>query len=783
MRYLILTCLFFCGCTSLFLKANELPLEEPAETIPCSHPDFDALIAIYNSTNGANWTRNFGWVDGAAGTDCNVCQWEGVTCNPDNRVTRIRLNFNNMIGPLPPELGDLSELISFEAGNSGLTGNIPAEIGQLTKCTLFWACCNDLSGTLPDLSSMISLETFSLPANTLTGPFPTELVNLPNLHSIYLNQNNLSGPIPNLSPLAPTLELLYLGDNNFTGPYPVLGTMPLLEVLDIEQIAWSGPLPPAYNPDNLPMLRELDLRGCGINENLPVYWSGFTQMNDLYLSDNQFTGPLPDSWSAFSDIRYLWLDNNNLEGCYPASWQAMCNPGGVFITKFDGNPLLPDGGSFLFWRDEFCGNGTPCSEDCPPDLIITEEIDILDWLEEYPDCTVLQGNLTVDGVSSNDLNVLDQLTHVGGTITYRNANASRIRGIDNIVYAGGLTIFNYPNLTSFGNSVSGPALALETIAGDLQLINLPSLQSMDRLSGLTQAERIYLVNTGFPDLESLRQVNAVRVLSLESNADMLRLWEDISNRNGVNGYLLDTLNIVSNPLLASIDYGPIGEVRLGLGILGNPQLTDCAIAPVCDGLASTIETTFVFANAGDCLDLPALEAACLALPVSWMNFTATARQKTVDLTWTTAAETNNGGFTVQRSIDGRVWNGLADVPATYAGPDGLHRYAFTDENPPGGELLYRIRQNDLDGREDFSAVQSVFMESAGSRVFPNPASDRFTLVAAAAQSVGIHTADGRMIRTVQHNGPRSQVQREGLKSGVYWLRFSASGEVVRLVIR
>lgn len=783
MRYLILLFLFFCGFTSTIAKANELPREEPSETILSCHPDFDALIAIYNSTNGANWTRNDGWVDGAAGTDCNVCDWEGVTCNPDNRVRGLTLNNNNMIGPLPPELGDLSELLNFEAGGSGLTGSIPAEIGQLTKCVQFWACCNDLSGTLPDLSSMISLESFSLPANTLTGPFPTELIDLPNLHSIYLNENNLSGTIPDLSPLASTLELLYLGDNSFTGPYPVLGAMPLLEVLDVNQITWSGPLPPAYNPDNLPMLRELDLRGCGINENLPIYWSGFTQMNDLYLSDNQFTGPLPDSWSAFSDIRSLWLDNNNLEGCYPASWQAMCLPGGVSSTKFDGNPLLPDGGSILFWRDEFCGNGTPCSVDCPFDLIITDEIDILDWLEEYPDCTVLQGNLTVDGVSSNDLNVLDQLTHVGGTITYRNANASRIRGIDNIVYAGGLTIFNYPNLTSFGNSVSGPPLALETIGGDLQLIDLPSLQSMGRLSGLTQTERIYVENTGFPDLESLRQVNGVRVLSLDSNPDMLQLWEDLSNRNAVNGYLLDTLNIVSNPMLASIDYGPIGEVRLGLGIVGNQLLTDCAIAPVCDGLASTIETVFVFANAGDCADLPALEASCLALPVSWMSFTATARQKTVDLVWTTAAETNNGGFTVQRSTDGREWNDLADVSATYAGPDGLHRYAFTDENPPGGELLYRIRQNDFDGREDFSAVRSVYMNNAGSQVFPNPAKQSFTLISPAAQEVGIHTAAGRLVRTVQHNGARSQVRCEDLKSGVYWLRFSASGEVVKLVVR
>ena len=36
----------------------------------------DALIALYNSTDGDNWTDNTGWL-GEAGTECS---WFGVTC-------------------------------------------------------------------------------------------------------------------------------------------------------------------------------------------------------------------------------------------------------------------------------------------------------------------------------------------------------------------------------------------------------------------------------------------------------------------------------------------------------------------------------------------------------------------------------------------------------------------------------------------------------------------------------------------------------------------------------
>ncbi len=36
----------------------------------------DALIALYNSTDGANWSNNNNWL-GAVDTECT---WSGVTC-------------------------------------------------------------------------------------------------------------------------------------------------------------------------------------------------------------------------------------------------------------------------------------------------------------------------------------------------------------------------------------------------------------------------------------------------------------------------------------------------------------------------------------------------------------------------------------------------------------------------------------------------------------------------------------------------------------------------------
>ena len=44
-----------------------------------------ALVDVYISTNGAQWTRNAGWTDhGNSSNDPCVSRWAGVTCLPSS---------------------------------------------------------------------------------------------------------------------------------------------------------------------------------------------------------------------------------------------------------------------------------------------------------------------------------------------------------------------------------------------------------------------------------------------------------------------------------------------------------------------------------------------------------------------------------------------------------------------------------------------------------------------------------------------------------------------------
>ena len=89
--------------------------------------DKAALVALYNATDGANWTTRTNWA-----TAEPLSSWHGVTTDSDGRVTALALGENGLNGSLPATLTDLSELTTLSLhGNRALTGALPAGLRQL----------------------------------------------------------------------------------------------------------------------------------------------------------------------------------------------------------------------------------------------------------------------------------------------------------------------------------------------------------------------------------------------------------------------------------------------------------------------------------------------------------------------------------------------------------------------------------------------------------------------------------------------------------------------------
>ena len=139
--------------------------------------DRTALVALYNATDGANWVTSTNWL-----SDRPLGAWHGVTTNSDGRVTELLLWDNQLTGPIPAWLGDLTNLQWLWLSVNELTGPIPAELGDLTNLTGLDLAGNQLMGPIPaELGDLTNLEWLSLASNQLAGCIPGDCEILPRM--------------------------------------------------------------------------------------------------------------------------------------------------------------------------------------------------------------------------------------------------------------------------------------------------------------------------------------------------------------------------------------------------------------------------------------------------------------------------------------------------------------------------------------------------------------------------------------------------------------------------
>ena len=199
--------------------------------------DWRALVALYEATDGANWSENANWsnVD-TMPTTGELDAWYGVTVS-NGRVTGLSLPENQLTGPVPPELGKLTSLEWLWLHNNELTGSVPPELGKLSRLEGLSLSRNELTGSVPpELGKLSSLRELYLYGNQLTGSVPPELGKLSSLRELYLYGNQLTGSVPPELGKLTSLEVLYLQDNQLTDALP----SSLTKLNSLSSFSWDG---------------------------------------------------------------------------------------------------------------------------------------------------------------------------------------------------------------------------------------------------------------------------------------------------------------------------------------------------------------------------------------------------------------------------------------------------------------------------------------------------------------------------------------------------------------
>lgn len=204
--------------------------------------DRDILIALYDATNGDNWTNNTNWC-----TDAPLSEWYGVSMEYSNgkeKVMFLQLYNNNLSGTIPEEIGML-DLFVLDLSWSQLTGEIPVSICNMPQLRNLNLAGNKLTGNIPsEIGNLSNLESCYLCNNQLTGGIPETFGNLSNLKYCYLYANQLTGSIPETFGNLSNLEFCYLYDNQLTGTVPeTLANLAKLSVMNFSSNMLGGDLP------------------------------------------------------------------------------------------------------------------------------------------------------------------------------------------------------------------------------------------------------------------------------------------------------------------------------------------------------------------------------------------------------------------------------------------------------------------------------------------------------------------------------------------------------------
>ncbi|KAG0492534.1 hypothetical protein HPP92_005932 [Vanilla planifolia] len=258
------------------------------------------------------------------------------------RVVQFKVYSLDVVGKIPEELRNLTQLWNLDLRRNFLTGPFPAFIGELTALQYLSVAANALSGPIPkELGNLQNLISLGLSSNNFSGPIPAELGNLSSLQKCYMESSGLSGELPPALSKLKGLTVLWASDNNFTGKIPdFIGTLTNLTFLWMQGNSFTGPIPPSFaNLSQLTDLRigdiingtssldfiskmgalsTLILRNSKISGALPANLAQYTSLQKLDLSFNNITGDLPQSLFNLNSLNMLFLGNNSLTGTLPA---------------------------------------------------------------------------------------------------------------------------------------------------------------------------------------------------------------------------------------------------------------------------------------------------------------------------------------------------------------------------------------------------------------------------------------------------------------------------------
>lgn len=382
-----------------------------------------------------------------------------------------------------------------------------------------------------------------------------------------------------------------------------------------------------------------------------------------------------------------------------------------------------------------------------------------------PDGTYRSGNSTVYGATRGNYNNYDLNRNFPDPIYGVNANqqieTARFRTVaeaNNFAlvanFHGGTEVVNYPWDTwtnEYPDYKHHPDEAwyqyISHLYADTCQANAPSNYMNGYDDGTTNGGAWYIITGGRQDYTNyyrwgrevtieISDTKLIPAAQLPSHwnynrKSFINYMESVIK--GVNGIITDTLG---NPVKAKVtvldhdlDNSEVYSDSTGFYLRMLSPGTYSFRFETPDFYPQTINNVAV--SSYNSLTILNVELVSSIIPVELISFNSSVSENNVTLNWTTATETNNMGFQVERqqvrnpqsSVSKEKWDmiGFVDGKGTTTEQKA---YSYKDENLALGKYQYRLKQMDFDGSFEYSSVVEVEIGFPNKFIleqnFPNP---------------------------------------------------------------
>lgn len=496
---------------------------------------------------------------------------------------------------------------------------------------------------------------------------------------------------------------------------------------------------------------------------------------DLYYLEND--GDIADYFTLLKDVEY---DSTHVVAASPQVLTASWPDGPYYWSTGETTRSI----SVAVGGDSLITVGNTASSPCIVDSFLLDYPQVV----RYPWFETDTTGLTSTDADGNYVLIADRHTaaDANGWYYYYNQNDT-----DNLLFA-------VRNSLSGGNS-----LHIDTVIDYVELRYKPSLYSR-MVSGLDSFRLVMnydwnVVTNNQPNGDMdikfyyepslLSNMTAVADSLVATNTDLasVRTWFKASQGGGVSftdaDVIIDSISyaIDLNALLAAAP-----NYSTGVGSTDGVAFTDYGNAKnyiEFDGLSS-------FSGGG----LTQTLFDPTPVPVEWLSFEAIWQGLDASLSWQTASEINNDFFVIERSLDGKNFTAIAQVPGS-GNSSSIVSYSYFDKDAmlnAGKFVYYRIKQVDYNLESSYSATLRLALDPfTGIQISPIPASNHITVSVDQEQlhsdnvEIMIYNSLGTLVQANTYKAQSAiNVELNGLPSGWYILALKSEDAVYlkRLII-